>query len=175
MDASGQDAGTGQAAKAEDLRTTVNMVAKSDRPYQLGDVEIDDEGRLRPRQDGAPIIFGFSYRGLDFMAEIETGGTPRLSLNAELGKLPYRFEAGQRRDSTRRILEATQALPRGAIVLSDSQDMRLSAEIVPPAPLTPANIMAALTAILLDFKPYLDLLHDVLIVPPEPVSESTAS
>ena len=98
----------------------------------------------------------------------------RFSLDAELGKLPYRAEIGVRRKLTRRIVRASQALPRGGIELSEANDMRLTAEIEPTAPLTPTAVLTALTAILLDFKPYLELLHEVMLAPQSPEPEPPA-
>ena len=48
--------------------------------------------------------------------------------------------------------------------------MHLTAEAPAPAPLTPTGVMAALTALLLDFKPYLDLLHLAVNAPPAPAT-----
>lgn len=158
-----EDAGPPQAP--EDLRATIALVGQPDRLPQVGDFEIDDEGRLKPRSDGKPIAFGFSYRGVDFIAEVHTGGGARIRLSAELGKLPYRAEAGDRRDLTRRVVDATEGLPHGRISLSASQDVLLGAETPAPVPLTPASLMAAMTTVLLDFKPYIDLLHEVMLVP----------
>ena len=77
-----------------DLRASVALADKAGGLFQLGDFEIGECGRLRPRPDGAPISFGFSYLGVDFMARVDTGAAPRVSLDAELGKLPYRAEIG---------------------------------------------------------------------------------
>jgi hypothetical protein len=158
------------AVEPEDLRATVALAAKTGGRFRLGDFEIGENGRPRPRPDGAPITFGFSYRGIDFMAKLDTGAAGRISLDAELGKLPYRAEIGERRKLTRRIVAATQALARGRIVLSESNDMHLTAAMEPIPPLTPTAVLTALTALLLDFKPYLDLLHEVMLAPqiPEP-------
>ncbi len=147
------------------LRDTVALAAKSDGQVQLGDFEIDENGRLRPRPDGAPISFGFSYNGIDFIAKVEPGTDGRISLDAELGKLPYRAEIGERRRLTRQIVRAAQDLPRGRIDISDTSDMHLTARMEPAALLTPTAVLTALTAILLDFKPYLDLLHEVMLAP----------
>ena len=149
----------------EDLQATIRIAARPDGPLQLGDFEIDDEGRLRPRADGRPIAFGFSYRGLDFMAEVGTGGEAQIQLSAELGKLPYRAAAGEGRDLTRRVVEATANLPSGQIDISAEHDMRLQAQTAAPSPLTPASLMAALAAMLLEFKPYIELLHEVMLAP----------
>jgi hypothetical protein len=151
--------------ESENLRASVALVAKTGGQFQLGDFEIDDSGRLRPRPDGAPISFGFTYRGIDFMAKVDTGSAPLVSLDAELGKLPYRAKIGARRELTRKIVRASQALPRGGIDLSDEHDMHLTAQIEPSAPLTPKSVLLALAAILLDFKPYLDLLQEVMLAP----------
>jgi hypothetical protein len=150
---------------ADNLRATVDL-AKRDAPLQVGDFEIDDEGRLRPRTDGEPLVFGFSYRGADFIARILSGPEPHVSLSAELGKLPFSAQVGNRRRLARRIVEATERLPHGHIRLSEDQDMHLSAEAPAPAPLTPVRVMAALTALLLEFKPYLELLHEAVNAPP---------
>ncbi len=174
MDPSPPEDGTDPAVDSEDLRATLALVAKSGETFQIGDFEIDENGRLRPRPDGAPIAFGFSYRGVDFMANVDTGPAPRISLDAELGKLPYRAEIGERRKLTRRIVNATRNLPRGRISLSESHDMHLTAEMAALTPLTPTSILSALTAILLDFKPYLDLLHEVMLMPSNPSLEPPA-
>ena len=140
------------------LRATLDLATRA-APLQVGDFEIDDEGRVRPRADGSPLAFGFSYRGADFIARIQSTPEPRVSLTAELGKLPYSAGIGERRRLARRIVEATERLPHGRISLSDDQDMILTAEAPAAAPLTPADLMATLAALLLDFKPYLDLLN----------------
>ena len=72
---------------------------------------------------------------------------------------------------SRRIVEATGRLPHGHIRLSDDQDMHLSAEAPAPVPLTPVRVMAALTALLLEFKPYLELLHEAVNAPPAPATD----
>ena len=43
--------------------------------------------------------------------------------------------------------------------------MHLTAQIEPAVPLTPTTVLTALAAVLLDFKPYLELLHEVMLAP----------
>ena len=59
-------------------------------------------------------------------------------------------------------------------VRSADQDMQLSGEAAAPAPLTPAGLMSALVALLLDFKPYIDLLHEVMLAPEAEQAEPSA-
>ena len=165
MDSSGQTEDSDTAPAPEDLRSTIELVGRPEGPPRIGEFVIDDQGRLRARTDGAPLAFGFSYRGVDFITEVQTGEDARIRLSAELGKLPYRAEAGERRDLSRRIVDATHRLPHGRLSLSIDQDVLLTAEMPAPSPLTPASLMAALTAALLDFRPYIDLLSEVMLAP----------
>ena len=155
---------------ADNLRATVDL-AKRSAPLQVGDFAIDDEGRLRLRTDGEPLAFGFSYRGADFIARILSGPEPQVNLSAELGKLPFSAAVGDRRRLARQVVEATARLPHGQIWLSSDHDMHLRAELPAPAPLTPVGVMAALAAMLLEFKPYLDLLHDAITASPAPIAD----
>ena len=144
------------------LTATAALIAGRCGPLRVGDIEIDRRGRIRARGDKGPLRFAFAYRGVEFGAEVATGAEPRVRLSAELGKLPYSMEIGLARHTIRRILMASAQLPHGRIGLSDSDDMRLEAESSPPAPFTPASLMAAVAALLLDFRPYLDLVARVL-------------
>src|SRR3546814_17769581 len=61
---------------------------------------------------------------------------------------------------------------RGQILLTPDHDMMLEGEIAPPTPRTPARIIAAAVALILDFQPYLDLLGEAVALrrpssPPE--------
>ena len=85
-----------------------------------------------------------------------------MRLTAELGKLPYSMEIGEGRRLIRRILHESARVPHGRIGLSEDDDIRLEAASTPPAPFTPASLMATLTALLFDFQPYLDLVGRVL-------------
>lgn len=144
------------------LTATAALIAGRCSPLRVGDIEIDGQGRIRARTDKGPLRFAFAYRGVEFGAEVATGAEPRVTLSAELGKLPYSMEIGHGRHMIQRILVASARLPHGRIGLSDSDDMRLEAESSPPAPFTPASLMAAVAALLLDFRPYLDLVARVL-------------
>ncbi len=153
---------TPQGPVEVELTATAALIAGRCFPLRVGDIEIDGQGRIRARADKGPLRFAFAYRGVEFGAEVATGAEPRVKLSAELGKLPYSMEIGHGRHTIRRILVASAQLPHGRISLSDTDDMRLEAESSPPSPFTPASLMAAVAALLLDFRPYLDLVARVL-------------
>ncbi len=131
-------------------------------PLKVGEIHIDEQGRIRPRDSAVPVTFSFAYRGIQYLANVETASEPRVRLTAELGKLPYSMEIGTGRQLIRQILNVSARANYGRISLSKDQDIRLEAATTPPVPFTPVSLMATLTAMLFDFQPYLDFLAQVL-------------
>ncbi len=142
--------------------STVALVPGRCFPLPVGDIQLDMRGQICLPGGAGPLRFGFAYRGIQFGAEVATDSEPRVRLTAELGKLPYSMEIGDGRQLIRSILAASAATPHGRIGLSEADDMHLEAESSSPTPVTPASLMATVTALLLDFRPYLDLLARVL-------------
>ncbi len=153
--------GPTESASGE-LSAVVAWVAGRRFPLEVGEIWIDERGRIRSRDDAAPLRLGFAYRGVEYRAEVETASEPRVRLTAELGKLPYSMEIGEGRRLIRCILHESARAPHGRIDLSEDDDIRLEAASTPPVPFTPASLMATLAALLFDFQPYLELLGQVL-------------
>ncbi len=145
-----------------EMSATAAWVAGRRFPLKVGEIRVDERGRIRPRDSAAPLRLGFAYRGVEYHAEVETASEPRVRLTAELGKLPYSMEIGEGRRLIRRILDESARTRHGRIGLSEDDDIRLEAVSKPPEPFTPASLMATLTALLFDFQPYLDMLGRVL-------------
>ncbi len=153
--------GPAESAGAK-LSVTAAWAAGRCFPLKVGEIRVDEQGRIRPRDSAAPLHLGFAYRGVEYHAEVETASEPLVRLTAELGKLPYSLEIGEGRRLVRRILDESARASHGRINLSEDDDIRLEAVSTPPKPLTPASLMATLTALLFDFQPYLDLVGRVL-------------
>ena len=144
----------GPAAPAgAELSAAAALIAGRCFPLKVGEIRVDEHGRIRPRDDATPLRFGFAYRGVEYDAEVETATGPRLRLTAELAKLPYSMEIGGGRHLIQRILCESSRARHGGIGLNDNDDMRLEAVSTPPEPFTPTSLMATLTALLLDFQP----------------------
>ncbi|MHA1601109.1 MAG: hypothetical protein ACTSW2_09795 [Alphaproteobacteria bacterium] len=176
-----------QTEEKSGLRDILALLADGRSALQVSDIAIDDDGHIRLRNSDEALRFAFAYRGADFLAQVETTPEARITLSAEFGKVPYSMEQGTGRRVTQRIVEDTADLPGGRIEISKSQDMSLVATSQPPHPLTPASVMAAITSLLLDFRPYIDLLRETLVVAngqygpvpassssPEPLPESSS-
>ncbi|HEY5597291.1 MAG TPA: hypothetical protein VIK47_00675 [Kiloniellales bacterium] len=160
------------AAATSGLRDILALVTGGRTRLQVGDIKLDEDGRVRMRSGDDPLRFCFAYRGVDFDAHIVTAPDASVILSSELGKMPYSMETGIGRRLVRRIVEATADLRHGRIDLSDSQDMSIVATAQPPLPLTPASVMAAITALLLELGPYIDLLREALQLDHAPAAGS---
>ncbi len=150
------------APAGAELSAAAALIAGRCSPIKIGEYSVDERGRIQPRDDTTPLRLGFAYRGVEYHAEVETAPEPLVRLTAELGKLPYSLEIGEGRRLVRRILDQSARASHGRIDLSEDDDIRLEAVSTPPKPFTPASLMATLTALLIDFQPYLDLLGRVL-------------
>ncbi len=153
--------GPAESAGSE-LSAVAAFIAGRCFPLHVGDIRVDERGRIRPRDSELPLRLAFAYRGVEYHAEVETASEPQVQLTAELGKLPYTMEIGEGRRLIRRILDESARTSHGRINLSEDDDLRLEAVSTPPEPFTPVSLMATLTALLFDFQPYLDLLGRVL-------------
>ena len=111
------------------------------------------------------LAFSFCYRGVDFDAEFHESPKAKVVLKADLGQLPYSMESPNGRRLCQRIIETAGKLKDGRIKLAGGQDMQLVAEAAPPETENPAGDLAALTALVLTFSPYLDLLAQAIQLP----------
>ena len=115
----------------------------------------------RNREFGLPS-FHFEFVGLLFEAEVVPGAAPLVRLKADLGPLPYTIEAPQQRRWMLRIVAASKRLKRGTLAIGEDGMVRLNAETAPAADGGPVGVLAAVTALLLDFKPHLEIVADMM-------------
>ncbi|MDH3472529.1 MAG: hypothetical protein OEM59_02460 [Rhodospirillales bacterium] len=125
------------------------------------------QGMPREAPRGAalgPYAFGFEYAGLPFRAEAVAGAQPLVRLTADLGRLPYSVEGPELRRGLLRLIAASQDLERGRLFLDQNSMIRLQAQTAPPGCSAgdPVSVIATAVALLLDFKPYLDLMAVLL-------------
>lgn len=150
--------------KSEDAK--VNLALEISRevelPLQLHHVELSESGEIRRRRKGADLTFSFIYRGMPFACECKTTDGAKMKIVGELGKLPFTAESSEGRRFLKHLAIATSNLSKGNFAIIGDQDVRLLAEVAPPRGLTPVSIIAALSAVLLEFKPFFELAEEVL-------------
>lgn len=153
-----------QQADEAKVNLALEISREEELPLQLHHVGLTESGEIRRRTRGEDLTFSFIHRGMPFACECKTTGESKLKIVGELGKLPFTAESSAGRRFFRHLETATRTLPRGHFAIINDQDVRLLAEIVPPRGLTPVSIIAALSAVLLEFKPFFELAESVLAV-----------
>lgn len=144
-------------------KSAVRSVADTALPLEVGTIAVGEDGHIRHNGDDRPLHFRFTACGIRFEADLAHKDAP-LRLTANLGKLPYSAESPDGRRLARSVLAATDRLRHGQILLSDEQDMILQGERKPPSPRTPVNVIATAAALIVDFKPYIDVLANAVSV-----------
>ncbi len=145
-----------------DISQTVRTLSEHALPLEVGSFEVAQDGAVRPRPDGTPLSLAFQYRGIAFEAQIETAGEARLRLTASLGPLPFTAEAPWNRYFVSRLIAKAGRLPRATLDLREGSEVCIVADMAPPEPRTPAAIMATITALLLEMRPYIEVLRAAL-------------
>ncbi len=170
LDASGNEPSESEAGNGAGS-STVKKVGEAALPLEVGSLALGEDGHIEHGREDTPLHFRFTACGLDFEADLAGKGAP-LRLTANLGKLPYTAQSPDGRRLARSVLAATDRLRRGQILLTENQDIILQGELTPPSPRTAVNVIATATALILDFKPYIDLMAEALDVHPPRASET---
>jgi len=155
------DSGSQASAEAQSIKSAVKQVGETALPLEIGSVVLGEDGHIRHASEDRPLHFRFSACGIEFEADLASKTAP-LRLRANLGKLPFSAESPDGRRLARTVMAATDRLRRGHILLSEEQDMVLEGELNPPSPRTPVAVIATAVALIMDFKPYLDLLGEAV-------------
>lgn len=155
---------SGSSSKSHDV-TDADLTA-GDLRARIDLVTSQPCGGGLPDQTSPIAPFSFEFAGLLIDAEVVPGPEPKVRLGAELGTLPFTVEAAEPRRWILRILEKSRTLQRGSIELGRDGMIRLRAEIEPTGPAGPVGVLAAVTTLVLDFKPYLELLAELFAACP---------
>ena len=146
----------------EVLDETVRIASETKLPIELGSIEITEDGRVATAPAGRPLTFSFLYRDLTFAGEVGPEAGDRMRLVGEFGKLPYTAELPKGRHAIRQLVAASRRNKHTHFFITPTQDIRLAMEIVPAQPKTPVSIVAAVTALLLEALPAVELMLHTL-------------
>lgn len=153
------------------LKSALQLVGAPSAPLEVGTFEVCETEGLRMRDTGVPLTFDFTFRGIPFSARVVPGEGGTLSLTGTLGALPFTAQSGTGRKFLQTLIHSAGKLKSGRIALTETGDILLETETAPPVPRTPVSVMASVVALLLETKPYLEAITEVLGLstpPPEP-------
>lgn len=135
-------------------------------PVVVGNVTLDPDGHLARRSEGRPLAFSFNFRGVLFAGQAEsTFEKSRLRIYADLGALPYTAESSVNRSNALAIVNSASRALGGRVRLSSQQHILLMEEKGFSSPLAPRDLVAHTVRLILEVKPYLDLLS-LVVEPP---------
>lgn len=113
------------------------------------------------------LDFTFEYRGFLFAAKVQTGedGCDTLHFHANLGRVPYSAESPYFRMNAMAIVAAASKCLSGRIKITDQQRILLYYQDSIAGRLTPVSLMAEVVRVLVQAKPFLELLSICVELP----------
>ncbi|WP_119459682.1 hypothetical protein [Rhodospirillaceae bacterium SYSU D60014] len=143
--------------------THIAFIAKQPIPIEFNTIVVREDGSVERHIPGRPVTFQFAYLGIPFTAHTQTeDNRPVLHLKGEVGPAPYSAESISARRATHAILRASWSLPHGRLVAWPGGRISVTGRVPLPRPLTPVALISAAVSVLLDLRPYLDLLGEFL-------------
>jgi len=145
-------------------------VARSNLPLGLNTIYQTDDGVLAIPEAEHPSRVRFFVQGLPFnlalspkpagAAEGEDGTVCQIW--AEIGFVPYTVQSPERRRAVLTILRHAEALVHARFVIDGRQKILLTSEQRSPDGLSPDDVIHQAVLMILQGRPYLDLLAEYL-------------
>lgn len=145
------------------MSSETKMMEHPINPEELQDI-VEHQGVLAHRGGSGAIDFQFTYLGFPFAVRAEAGARgATVNIRAVLGYLPYTSESRRGRLGAMQILQASAQVLGQRVHLGDKQRLIMSDKRSTKDTLTPVNLMALMVGMLLEAKPYLELLANYVI------------
>jgi hypothetical protein len=136
----------------------------------IGDLsqEIENKGLLVHKKGVGQLEFRFVYLGFPFAVRAEAGTKgSSIDIRSILGYLPYSSESLRDRQGAMKVLAAASGALGRRVRFGKGQRLEMSDRRTSKDPLTPVNLVSLMTSIMLEAKPFLDLLSGFLKSAPE--------
>jgi hypothetical protein len=132
-------------------------------PDELSELDFLADGTVALKNGKGHVEFSFSAYGLNFLCNtrlIEAG--PILQIAAEIGNDPYTAEGVDLRDSAHAIIRASQGAPACRLLVSRQKRIYCVGRARVAEPWTPTALLTAAASLILEVRPYLMVLRDIL-------------
>jgi hypothetical protein len=148
------------------------MLANSTLPPGVDHMHIATDGTVRLGKGGELVEFGFSFMDVPFTAttrQIQSG--PIIQISGEIAPLPYSAEGVVMRRSALAIIEASQDLAQSRLAISKDKTILCVGKAPFSMPATPVDLIAAVASVILEVKPFLQILAEILPSWPKPANQ----
>ncbi len=132
-------------------------------PEELSELDFLADGTLALKNGTGHVEFSFRAYGLNFSCNtrlIDAG--PILQIAAEIGSDPYTAEGAHLRDSAHAIIRASQDAPACRLMVSRQKRIYCVGRARLAEPWTPTALLTAAAGLILEARPYLMVLRDIL-------------
>jgi hypothetical protein len=129
----------------------------------LNRIQFEQDGSVRVGDRGRPVEFSFAFQGLHFGAstrQIDSGTI--LQVAADIAPDPYSVEGASLRRSVHAVIEASQYLVSSRLVITRQKRIFCIGKAAISTPAAPRDLISAAVEILLEIKPYLEMLGEIL-------------
>ncbi len=143
-------------------------------PTELSDLDFLADGTVALRNGRGHVEFSFNAYGLIFSCNtrlIESG--PILQIAADIGSDPYTAEGAHLRDNAHAVIRASQDAPACRLMVSRQKRIYCVGRARLAEPWTPAALLTAAASLILEVRPYLLVLREIL--PKWPHAGTTAA
>ena len=146
------------AEAASEQSSAVEVLSQTAMPVEVGEIHLNEKGMLESRDPSLPIAFNFVYNGVRFNAEVPVDEAGTLRLTAMLGVVPYSIENAFGRRAALAIIHRAH-LPNGRLTVDSNSKVHIALKAIPDRPRTPVSVLSSVAALLMEAKPYLELLE----------------
>ncbi len=139
------------------------MLANSTLPPGVDHMHIGEDGTVQIGKGGQLIEFGFSFMDVPFTAttrQVQSG--PIVQISGEIAPLPYSAEGLVVRRSVMAVITASQELEHARLAISKHKTILCVGKGHFDLPAKPADLIAAVTGVILEVRPYLQMLAEIL-------------
>lgn len=142
-------------------------------PDELNGFDFLPDGTVALSNAKTGVEFSFRAYGLTFSANtrlIESG--PVLQIFANIGSDPYTADGSHLRDCAHAVIHASQDTPACRLMVSRQKRIYCVGRARISDPWTPATLIAAAAGLVLEVRPYLLVLRDILPKWPHAATEA---
>jgi len=132
-------------------------------PAELNELVVLADGSIALKQERASVEFGFKACGLPFSAVTRlTDSGPVLQIAADIGSDPYSVEGVEMREAVHAIIRSSHTSPSCRLMVSKQKRIYCVGKARLGETWTPTALLTVAAELILEARPYLMVLRDVL-------------